>query len=81
MKMIAVEVLMKHRKSLSDALSSEDYEETGIIDLNQVREAITSVCEDEIDDNLLDWLLFFVYSRSEHIDRMEYRVLINMLDD
>lgn len=34
MKVIAVENLMKHRKSLSDALASEDYEETGIIDLN-----------------------------------------------
>jgi hypothetical protein len=34
MKVIAVEALMKHRKSLSDALASEDYEETGIIDLN-----------------------------------------------
>jgi hypothetical protein len=34
MKVIAVEALIKHRKSLSDALASEDYEETGIIDLN-----------------------------------------------
>ena len=34
MKEVAVEALMKHRKSLSDALASEDYEETGIIDLN-----------------------------------------------
>jgi len=45
-----------------------------------VREAIVSVDED-IDDHLMDWMLYYVYSRSEHVDRMEYKVLITMLDE
>jgi len=30
---------------------------------------------------LMDWLLYYVYSRSEHVDRMEYKVLLQMLDE
>jgi hypothetical protein len=29
----------------------------------------------------MDWLLYYVYSRSEHVDRMEYKVLITMLEE
>jgi hypothetical protein len=70
----------KYRPALNDALASEDYEDTGIIDLTQVREAILSVL-DEVEDELVDWMLFYVYSRSDHVDRMEYKVLVQMLDE
>lgn len=65
---------------MKDALSSEDYEDTGIIDLSQCREAIASVLED-IDDHLMDWMLYYIYARSEHVDRMEYKVLISMIEE
>jgi hypothetical protein len=29
----------------------------------------------------MDWLLYYVYSRSEHVDRMEYKVLVTMLEE
>lgn len=48
--------------------------------MTQVREAITSV-EEDIDDHLMDWMLYYVYSRSEHVDRMEYKELVSMLED
>ena len=48
--------------------------------MTQVREAIQSLDED-LDHHLMDWLLYYVYSRSEHVDRMEYKVLITMLDE
>jgi hypothetical protein len=70
----------KYRPALKDALASEDYEDSGIIDLTQVREAIVSVLE-SVGDSLLDWMLYYVYSRSDHIDRMEYKVLVELLDD
>ena len=76
----AVEKFGRHRQTLNDALACEDYEDTGILELTQVREAIISVDED-IDDHLMDWMLYYVYSRSEHVDRMEYKVLITMLDE
>jgi hypothetical protein len=70
-----LEKFSKKRQTLSDALCCEDYEDTGILELSQVREAILSVDED-LDDHILDWMLFYVYSRSEHVDQMEYKVLI-----
>lgn len=45
-----------------------------------MREAITSV-EEDIDDHLMDWMLYYIYARSEHVDRMEYKVIITMLED
>jgi hypothetical protein len=29
----------------------------------------------------MDWMLYFVYSRSEHVEKMEYKVLITMLEE
>jgi hypothetical protein len=29
----------------------------------------------------MDWMLYYVYSRSEHVEKMEYKVLINMLGE
>lgn len=45
-----------------------------------MREAIQSL-DDDIDHHLLDWMLYYVYSRSEHFDKMEYKVLITMLEE
>jgi hypothetical protein len=76
----AVEKFGRYRQTLSDALACEDYEDTGILELQQVKEAIASVDED-CDEHLMDWMLYYVYSRSEHVEKMEYKVLINMLDE
>jgi len=48
--------------------------------MTQVREAILSVLDD-VEDELVDWMLFYVYSRSDNVDRMEYKVLVQMLDE
>ncbi len=76
----AVEKFGRYRQTLSDALACEDYEDTGILELQQVKEAIASVDED-CDEHLMDWMLYYVYSRSEHVEKMEYKVLISMLDE
>lgn len=78
MKKKCIEKFGKHQQTLNDALACEDYEDTGILELTQVREAIISVYED-IDDHLMDWMLYYIYSRSDHVDKMEYKVLIQML--
>lgn len=78
MKKRCLDKFGKHRQTLNDALACEDYEDTGILELTQVREAITSVYED-IDEHLMDWMLYYIYSRSDHVDKMEYKLLIQML--
>jgi len=45
-----------------------------------VKEAITSVCED-VSPQLLDWMLYFVYTRSDSVDKLEYRALVRLLDE
>ena len=50
-------------------MSSEDYEETGLIDLTQLREAIQSVFDD-LEPDILNWMLYFTYSNSKGFDKM-----------
>ena len=61
-------------------LQCEDYEEEGILTLSQVREAIVS-CDEEVDDKVLDYMLYYVFIRSQSADRMEYKTLIQMIDE
>jgi len=61
-------------------MSSEDYEETGLIDLTQLREAIQSVFDD-LEPDILDWMLYFTYSNSKGFDKMQYKFLVQMIDD
>ena len=60
-------------------MSSEDYEETGLIDLTQLREAIQSVFDD-LEPDILDWMLYFTYSNSKSFDKMQYKCLIKMIN-
>ena len=49
--------------------------DTGILKLEQVREAIVS-CDEEVEDKVLDYMLFYVFTKSQSADRMEYKTLI-----
>lgn len=46
----------------------------------QLREAISSFDED-IDEQLLDYILYYIFVRSKSPDRMEYNVLIKLIND
>jgi hypothetical protein len=41
---------------------------------------MVSVVED-VADELVDWMLYQIYSRSESIERMKYRTIIDVLDE
>lgn len=43
--------------------------------MEQVREVIVS-CDEEVEDKVLDYMLFYVFTRSESAERMEYEKLI-----
>lgn len=45
-----------------------------------MREAIVS-CDEEVEDKVLDYMLYYVFIRSQSADRMEYKTLITMLDE
>ena len=79
MKKLVLENFGTLRDALNEALSCEDYEEEGLQELSQLHEAITSVNED-LEGSVLDYMLFYIFSRSENQDNMCYRVLLDLLD-
>jgi len=64
---------------LVESLRSEDYEEEGLLELTALQEAIFTVNE-ELDQNIIDYLLYYVLMRSESHQRMQYKHLIELLD-
>lgn len=75
-----IETFLKYLPALKDALSAEDYENSGLCDHIQIREAIQSVHED-VDNQLLDWMVFYVFNQSESVEKMKYRVLTQLLEE
>jgi len=45
-----------------------------------LREAILSV-EDDLDNHILDYMLFYVYVRNKSVDKFEYKSLLKMLEE
>lgn len=37
--------------------------------------------DDDLNDHLLDYMLYYVYARNEHADKFEYKVLLSLLDE
>lgn len=80
MKQTVIDKFWKYRQTLAESLACEDFEEQGILDLTQLKEAILSV-EDDLDNHILDYMLFYVYVRNESGDRFEYKSLLTMLEE
>ena len=80
MQRLAVEKFGRYRSTLVEALQCEDYDNKGVIDLTQLKEAISSVDED-LNEDLMDYLLYYVYIRSDSADLMQYKNIIQMLED
>ena len=70
----------RYMDTLGDSLGCEDYEQEGIIDLSGLKEAILSV-DDQVDDHVLDYMLYYVYVRSDSTEKLEYGVLIGLIDE
>jgi len=74
------ETFGRDRQRIVNALKDEDYEDEGMLDLVQLKDVIASEYEG-VDDQLIDYLLYYVYIRSESTSRMQYKHIITMLDD
>ena len=80
LKRMVVDNFGRQRSAFVDSLQCEDYEEDGILKLGQVSEAIVST-DEEVEGKVLDYMLYYVFARSQSADRMEYKTLIGMLDE
>ena len=78
MQQKSVEQFGRKLERLLSCLKDEDYEDEGVLDLVQLKEAITSECEDT---QIVDYLLYYVFVRSESASQMQYEKIIAMLDD
>ena len=63
----AAEHFGRNKQNLLTCLSDEDYDDEGVLDLVQLKEAINSVCEE---GQLVDYLLYYVFIRSESAAQM-----------
>ena len=80
MKKLVLENFARYQNTLVEALGCEDYEETGLLELSQLQEAISTVNE-ELESGVLDYMLYYVLVRSESAEKMQYKALIDLLED
>ena len=69
MQKLVVENFGRYRETLIEALRCEDYEEEGLLELSQLHEAISTVNE-ELEQPVLDYMLYYVLVRSQNAERM-----------
>ena len=79
MQKLVYENFSRYRETLVESLKCEDYEEQGLLELSQLQEAIVTVNED-LEQNTIDYMLYYVLMRSETPQRMQYKHLIELLD-
>lgn len=79
MQKLVLENFGKFRETLVEGLVCEDYEDEGLLELQQLQEAISTVNED-LEQSVLDYMLYYVMMRSAHVEKMEYKTLIKLID-
>ena len=57
----------------------EDYEEEGTVTLGAFKEAFVTL-DITIDEELLDYIIYIVYQKSESKDKMNYNALFDLID-
>ena len=64
---------------MKETLELEDYEEEGAIPVSAFKEAFQTL-DIQIEDDLLAFIFFVVYQKSESLDKMRYAVLFDLID-
>jgi len=67
------------KNTLKETIQLEDYEEEGVITLAGLKEAFETM-DIDLDDDVMDYLLFVIYQRSESLDKLKYQALFDLLD-
>lgn len=75
-----IQKIMKHCKgTLKDSFQLEDYEEEGFITLSYLKEVFETL-DLKLDLELLDYILYLIFSRSDSISKMKYPILFDLID-
>ena len=57
----------------------EDYEEEGVISLPLLKECFETL-DIEVEEELLDYLIYVIYQKSESLEKMKYQVLFDLIE-
>lgn len=68
------------RDTLKETLELEDYEEEGAIPVSAFKEAFQTLDLFQDDLEIIDFVLYVVYQKSESIEKMRYSVLFELID-
>lgn len=78
-----IKVLGRFKDTLRETLLLEDYEEEGIVTLEQLEEAVKSLSVEGCDEDMLHFVEYLVYTRGggEGTQQMRYGVLFDLLEN
>jgi len=57
----------------------EDYEEDGTLPIYAFKDVFETL-DLEVDDDLMEYIISVIYSKSESIEKMKYQVLLDLID-
>lgn len=71
------------RDTLKETVELEDYDEEGAIPLSALKESFATLDLHELTEEpseLLDFILYVIYQKSESLEKMRYSVLFELID-
>ena len=72
-------LLASCRNTLKETIQLEDYEEEGVITVAALKESFETM-DIDLDDELMDYVLFVIYAKSESLEKLKYQALFDLLD-
>ncbi len=67
--------------TLTETLSIEDYDDEGFIPLQAFKDSINSLELDQITAQMLDYMTFYVFTKSESVNKMNYKAIFDLLEE
>ena len=74
-----MKIFAKCKGTLKDTLQLEDYEDNGCIPLSAFQESFETL-DIKVDKDLFDYMIYVVYQRSESLEKMNYQILLDLID-
>lgn len=74
-----LKLLSSCKNTLKETIKLEDYEEEGIITVAALKEAFETM-DIDLDDDMLDYILYVMYQKSESLSKLKYQPLFDLMD-
>ena len=75
----AVKLFGSCKGTLKETLQLEDYDEEGVLPLSGIKEAFETL-DLEVDQELMDYLLYVMYQKSESLERLRYNLIFDLIE-